>query len=236
VTFLQDGSVAGRNVAAGSMGEVVEHSLRYLTEDDLRAVAAYLKSVPAIAGPGARRPAYGWTEAQPAVVTTFETGNGPLQSELAQAATLDGAILYNGACASCHGLDGAGTPDRFYPSLTASATVGSTNPANLIMTIAEGVDRRSATQHAFMQPFAGELTDAQIAAVASYVTARFGNPDVSVDEATVASLRAGGPTPMIVTVAPYAAGAGLVLLALILIALVVSAIRLVRRRHALSTN
>jgi mono/diheme cytochrome c family protein len=231
VTFLRDGSVQGKNVAAGSMAEAVEHSLQYLSGDDLRAVATYLKTVPAIANPDAPRSAYGWTEARPVVVTTYETGNGPLQSDLANASTLDGAVLYNGACASCHGIDGGGTPDLFYPSLTANATVGSINPANLVMTIAQGVDRRGARQHAFMPSFAGELTNAQIAAVASYVTARFGNPKISVDEAVVAELRAGGPTPMIVTVGPYAAAAGLFLLALILVAIATRRLRSRRKFH-----
>ncbi|MBN9021183.1 MAG: c-type cytochrome [Rhizobiales bacterium] len=149
--------------------------------------------------------------------TAYETGNGPTQADLADASSLDGAVLYNGACATCHGIDGAGTPDRTYPSLTASSTVGASNPANLVLTIVEGIDREGADGHAFMQTFGSTLSNAQIAAIASYVTAHFGNPDVTVDGAAVAELRAGGPTPLIVTAAPWlvAIAGGLVVLILV---------------------
>jgi D-sorbitol dehydrogenase (acceptor) len=228
VTYLRNGAVPGKNVAGGPMAEAVEHSLRYLTEEDLGAIAAYLKTVPAIAEPGATRPPFDWTKPRPAVVTSFETGNGPLQSDLAQASTLDGAVLYNGACASCHGIEGAGTPDHFFPSLTSSTTVGATNPANLVMTIVGGVNREGSSGHAFMQTFGEELTNAQIAAVATYVAGRFGNPDVTVDEATVAELRAGGPTPLIAKAAPYLMGVCVFILVLVPAAAVV---RRVRRRR-----
>ena len=217
VTFLRDGAVPGKGGAAGTMAEAVEHSLRYLTEDDLRAIAAYLKTVRAIADPTLNRAAYEWTEARPVAVTAYETGNGPTQEDLAVSTTLDGAVLYNGACATCHGVDGTGTADHVYPSLTANATVGAADPANLVLTIAGGVDRTGANGHAFMQTFGAELTDAQIAAVATYVTGRFGNPDVTVDEATVAQLRAGGPEPWILKAAPWLFGAAIAVVALILI-------------------
>ena len=223
VAYQKHGFVPGKSVAAGPMAEAVEHSLRYLTDDDLRAIAAYLKTVPAVSEPGAARPAYAWKEARPAAVTSFETGSQ--RADLANAATLDGAILYNGACASCHGVDGAGTSDRFFPSLTSSTTVGSADPSNLVMTITEGVDRRGFSGHAFMQGFGEELTNAQIASVATYVAKRFGNPDVSVDEAKVAELRAGGPTPTIVKAGPAVA----VAIALLVLVAVVIVVRLVRR-------
>jgi len=203
VAFLRDGVVPGKGVASGQMAEAVEHSLRHLTDDDLRAIAAYLRTVPPVADPGLARAAFDWTEARPTAITAFEPGNGPMQADLADATTLEGAILFNGACATCHGIDGAGTPDGTFPSLTANTTVGASNPANLVLTIASGVDREGANGHAFMQTFGEELTDAQIAAVATYVTARFGNPEVSVDEPAVALLRAGGPPPWILGAAPW---------------------------------
>jgi hypothetical protein len=47
--------------------------------------------------------------ANPIAVTTFEPGNGPMQADLADATTLDGAILFNAACATCHGMALQGT-------------------------------------------------------------------------------------------------------------------------------
>lgn len=233
VGFLRDGYVAGKGVAAGSMAEAVEHSLRYLSEDDLRAIVAFLKTVPPIPDPSLARPAYDWTEARPVAVTEYETGNGPMQADLADSGTLDGAILYNGACASCHGINGAGTPDGAFPSLTANTTVGATNPANLVLTIATGVDREGANGHAFMQTFGEELSDAQIAAVATHVASRFGNPDVAVDAAAVTELRAGGPPPWILAAAPWLFVAGAALVILIFVALLGVILGVILgRRHA----
>ncbi len=45
VTFLKTGRT-DRTAAFGSMADVVQHSTQYLAEDDLRAIARYLKSLP----------------------------------------------------------------------------------------------------------------------------------------------------------------------------------------------
>lgn len=231
VAFLRDGAAPGKGVAGGPMAEAVEHSLHYLSEGDLGAIAIYLKTVPPVSDPSLTKPAFGWTEARPAAVTAYETGNGPTQGDLADASTLEGAILYNGACATCHGVDGGGTPDGTFPSLTANSTVGASDPANLVLTIVDGIDRAGAGGHAFMQTFGSELSNAQIAAVASYVTAHFGNPDVTVDEATVAELRAGGATPLIVTAAPWLVAIAGGIVALILVGIVSMLLFGGRRRH-----
>lgn len=230
--FLRDGRVAGKGGAAGAMAEAVEHSFRHLDDEDLRAIAAFLKVVPPVADPALARPAYGWSEARPVVVTAIEPGNGPRQSDLADAATLDGAILYNAACATCHGIDGAGTPDGTYPPLTTNTTVGAADPANLVLTIAAGVDREGGRGHAFMQPFGATFTDAQIASVTRYVTSHFGNPDVTIDAATVTELRAGGPKPWIVAAAPWivAIAGGVVML---IVVGILSLVFFRRRRSAI---
>ncbi len=230
VAFLKDGHVPGKGVAGGPMAEAVQHSFRHLGDGDLAAIAAYLRTVPPVADADLAKPAYAWTEARPVSVTAYETGNGPTQADLADASTLDGAILFNGACATCHGIDGAGTPDGTFPSLTASSTVGASDPANLVLTIAEGVDREGAGGHAFMQTFGSELDNAQIAAVASYVTSRFGNPAVTVDKAAVSALRAGGPTPWIVTAAPWLVAIAGALVLLVIVG-VLSLLFFRRRRH-----
>lgn len=234
VAFLGKGRAPGKAVAGGEMAGVVEHSLSHLADVDLAAIAAYLQTVPPVADPALARPAYGWSEARPVAITAIEPGNGPTQSDLADSSTLDGAILFNGACATCHGLDGAGTPDGTYPSLTANSTVGASNPANLVLTIVGGLDRRDNDGHAFMQPFADELSDAQVAALASHVTARFGNPAVTIDAAGVEALRAGGPAPWIVAAAPWlvALAGGAVIL--ILVGIVSLLLFGRRRRHRLA--
>jgi hypothetical protein len=81
-----------------------------------------------------------------------------------------------------------------------------------------------------MQTFGSELTNGQIAAIASYVTSRFGNPAVTVDETAVARLRAGGPAPWIAAAAPWlVAIAGAVVL--FIVVGLISLLFFRRRRH-----
>ena len=46
--YLANGYADGHGVASGPMAEAVSYSLRYLTHDDARALAHYLRAVPAI--------------------------------------------------------------------------------------------------------------------------------------------------------------------------------------------
>ncbi len=56
VTYLREGHAEGRGVASGPMREAVDYSLSHLDPADLRAMAVYLKTVPAVAsGPVPRR-------------------------------------------------------------------------------------------------------------------------------------------------------------------------------------
>jgi mono/diheme cytochrome c family protein len=93
--YLSSGHAEGRSSAAGPMGEAVENSLRFLSEDDIRAMTAYLKSVPAIhdsAGVAAVQTSYAQVHAAKAAGSA---GSG--QSL--------GLRVFEGACASCHSFD-----------------------------------------------------------------------------------------------------------------------------------
>lgn len=46
VAYLKTGAAPGRGVALGPMKDIIQHSLGHLTDSDLDAIAAYLKSVP----------------------------------------------------------------------------------------------------------------------------------------------------------------------------------------------
>ena len=48
VTYLRTGTLDKRAYAGGPMAEAVAHSTRYLTDEDLIAMASYLKVIPAI--------------------------------------------------------------------------------------------------------------------------------------------------------------------------------------------
>jgi hypothetical protein len=70
-----------------------------------------------------------------------------------------------------------------------------------------------------MPGFAAELTDSQIAQISNYVVQDFGHGKAVMAEPRVASLRAGGDTPLLLTLARGGmVVAGLLLLLLLLLA------------------
>ncbi|MCL6689810.1 cytochrome c [Pseudomonas sp. R3.Fl] len=179
--YLRSGRLPGKAQAAGPMAEAVEHSFQYLRPDDLQAIANYLRSVRAVED-GERKPRFAWGGPADDVVT--------LRGEDFDAQTRDdGARLFLGNCASCHGWNGQGTQDAYYPMLSRNTTVGAQQPDNLVQVVLTGVHRESAGQEVFMPGFAGALDDQQIATLVNYLTAQFGNPAVKVDSARVAAIR-----------------------------------------------
>ncbi|MGN6652406.1 c-type cytochrome, partial [Trinickia sp.] len=181
VRYLGTGAVPGRANAAGPMADVVANSTQYLTPDDLRAIAVYLRAVPPVAG-GQTRPRDQWgrpTDDVKALRGTRVTG-------------VDGAQLFLGNCASCHNWTGqgiGGSARLAYPSLIHNSVVGSPDGANLALVILHGVNRRTKDADVMMPGFGDELTDDQIAAIANYVTKHFGDPKATVTVGDVAKLR-----------------------------------------------
>jgi len=206
---MQQRHVMGKAQAADGMAEAVADSLTDLTEPDLQAAAAYLATVPAISEKGDTHPAFDW--------------GAPASSEAAlrgESKKPQGAALYSGLCASCHGEAGTGTPDQFMPSLFHNSTVGAERPNNVVAVILNGVDREAGGRHAYMPAFsagsyAQPLTDAQVADVATYVRTTFG-PGGAVSAADVASTRKGGPPSPLLKLATFGvAGGALVVLAVL---------------------
>ncbi|WP_052391939.1 cytochrome c [Paraburkholderia bannensis] len=183
--YLRSGHVRNKAQAAGPMAEAVEYSLRFLDEADLNAIAAYLKQTPEIGTPDA--------------------GGSSLPAQRSNAAPLPvdasisvpGAALYASACASCHRMAGQGAYDGYFPSLIRNADVRAVKPNNLVMTILYGVERRGDNGQVWMPAFGQTLNDAQVADLANYVSMRFGRRMEHVSADDVATLRNGGPTPVI---------------------------------------
>nr|WKF61393.1 Fructose dehydrogenase cytochrome subunit [Paraburkholderia busanensis] len=167
VQYLRTGSVPGLAQAAGPMGEAVEHSFSKMTDADVDAIATYVRTVPAV-DDGSKQPRGTW--GKPATDVTR------LRGVALETGTLDPARLYLGNCATCHQAQGKGTPDGYYPPLLHNTTVGAANPGNLVQVILHGVQRKTANNDVGMPAFATELNDAQVAALANYLTDRFGNP------------------------------------------------------------
>ena len=186
--YLRTGVVKDKASAAGGMAEAIEHSLRHLSEDDLKALVRYLRSVPPIHDSLDSKPRFAM--GKPATDEVELRGVAAISASNTAASA---AELFSGNCASCHAASGAGSSDGTYPSLMNNSAVGARDPSNLVMVILQGVSRQTAEGHAFMPGFAGRLDDAQVATLANYMLSQFGDERSKVDAGFVARQRAGGP-------------------------------------------
>ncbi|MBD1551099.1 c-type cytochrome [Pseudomonas typographi] len=155
-------------VAAGAMGEAVEHSTQYLNGPDLAAIAVYLESLP---GSGAQAPA-------------AISANDP--------AMLRGAHIYETQCMACHNVQGQGI-DGMVTGFADNPGIRALSPSNLISTVLKG-GRAAVTEGnvtgAGMPSFAWRLDDADIAAVLTYVRNSWGNAAPAVGSPLVSKARA----------------------------------------------
>jgi mono/diheme cytochrome c family protein len=179
VAFMKTGDGNG-NMAYGSMVETVESSLQHLPDEDLRAIAVYLKSLPPNADAGRFVPGRAsGTEATP------QQGNRTVDVESV------GAAVYKSFCAQCHQADGGGIPG-VYPRLAGNPSLLAKDKTGLIRLVMEG-GHSAATVHgppsSHMPPFDTILTDAQIAQVLTYVRSSWGNDAPPVSGTEVGQLR-----------------------------------------------
>ncbi|MEX2380506.1 MAG: cytochrome c, partial [Vicingaceae bacterium] len=84
----------------------------------------------------------------------------------------DGESLYMSTCAACHQADGRGIKGAF-PSLVGSKIVTDENFETLVKIILQGYDARS--EYGAMPPFMDQLTDEEIAAIATHERTSWGN-------------------------------------------------------------
>jgi mono/diheme cytochrome c family protein len=164
-TFLKSGAAPGKGVALGPMRETIDNSLRYLSDDDINAIAAYIKSA---------------TANEPAAAATASPQGAPPP-------TRAGGEVYLSACAFCHGVEGKGVAGQI-PALAGSPAVTAEGPQNVIRVVLGGLE---ATNGFAPMPAVGMgLTDGDIAAVVNYVRTSWGNKAPATAEAgDVADLR-----------------------------------------------
>jgi mono/diheme cytochrome c family protein len=165
VDFLKTG-INGKTSAYGSMTDVVRMSTSKMTDADLNAIAAYLKTVP---------------------VSTATPPTYPKPDASVMAA---GKAVYDKSCATCHQVDGAGIP-MTYPGLAGNANIQaafSGSLSHVVLTGSKTGDLKPMTDDP-MPAFAGKLNDAQIANVLTYVRNSWGNSAPAVDVKDVAKLR-----------------------------------------------
>lgn len=85
-----------------------------------------------------------------------------------------GEALFASTCATCHMVDGGGVPNM-QPSIIGSAWISNPDPQLLLSLILRGSAILGDAAQAYSNDMApqGHLTDAEIAAVASYVRTHF---------------------------------------------------------------
>jgi mono/diheme cytochrome c family protein len=172
VALLKTG-VSPRGTVLGPMADVVLGSTQHLSDDDLTAMAVYLKDLP-----GGHRAATGASPAQPVV---------PPPAKLPDR----GAKIFEKHCADCHGSTGAGVPGA-YPPLAGNRAVTLPLVANLVQVVMYG-GFAPATQGNprpyGMPPYLLQLGDADIAAVLTYIRSAWGNSATAVTELEVNRFR-----------------------------------------------
>jgi mono/diheme cytochrome c family protein len=146
-TYLKSGANKGKSTAFGPMAEVVHNSLQYMTDADLKAMAEYLKALPA---------------------------NSALRTGYAQAdpTRQAGAKLYVDNCMPCHQSKGRGMPGVF-PPLAGNGAIVAPLPNDVIKAVLAGIPARNG--YIAMPTFASRLNDQQIADLANYVRTSWGN-------------------------------------------------------------
>ena len=175
-SYLHTGHAEGHGGAAGPMGEASDNSLTFLTPGDIQALVVYLRSVPA-------RSTYLPQKVKSPAPASHKEGPA--------VAGLDGVRgekIFAGACASCHDWTGI-SPVTHYATLTNVRAVNDPSATNVAQTVINGVDRQTAQGRIYMPAFGEGYSDDDIAAVANYVTARFGAQGADLTGKDVAELR-----------------------------------------------
>ena len=172
--YLAVGHADKHGSAAGPMGEAVDKSLRYLTHGDIAAMVTYLRTIPPRTTPDLPAP-----KLTPA----------PASHKEGVAVDLDprGKAIFEGACVSCHGWTGV-SPVIGSATLTGARALNDPTAANVAQVVISGA-RRTAGGGAFMPSFGQAYSNDEIAAVANYVTARFGAESSRIVAKDVARLR-----------------------------------------------
>jgi mono/diheme cytochrome c family protein len=176
VQYLSTGHAAGHGTASGPMAEAVDSSLSKLTPGDIRALVAYVRSIPPLTSPDF-----------PAVRTQVANTSPSSGSGADVRAGLPGEEVFAGACAGCHSWTGT-SPLMERATLIGSRSVNDPTAENVVQMVLNGSpgDGRGSPG---MPGFGSAYSDAEIAALANYVTARFGAKASAVTPRTVAHLR-----------------------------------------------
>jgi alcohol dehydrogenase (quinone), cytochrome c subunit len=171
--FLVEG-VNRHGAVFGSMNDVVVHSSQYLTAEDARATARYLKSI-------TNSPASG----------PFAYDGSTDRSLRAGDATQRGAMTYLDNCAACHRPDGRGY-EGVFPTLAGNPAVEASDATSVASIVLGGssTPRTPKAPAQFAMPaFGWRLSDQEVADVVTFVRTSWGNRADAIDEGQVKRLR-----------------------------------------------
>ena len=174
VQFLKTGR-SDRSAVFGGMSDVIVHSMQYMSEADLTAIARYLKSLPAV--DSADKP----HQYDPAVADALWNGDDSKR----------GAAVYIDNCAACHRTDGNGYT-RVFPALAGNPVLQSEDPTSLIHIVLKGgtLPATHTAPSTFTMPaFDWRLSDQEVADVVNFIRTSWGNQAGEVKATDVKGLR-----------------------------------------------
>ncbi len=187
VNLLKNG-VSSRASVNGPMTEVVQGSTQHLSNEDLNAMAQFLKELPAPAA------AAGSAASQEIAVMAMAPSDSAAKAPAPLLAR--GAKLYDEQCAKCHGDDGKGQRTgafNAYPALAGNRAVLMPQTVNLVQIVLNGgyAPATAGNPRPFgMPPFVLVLDDSDVAAVLTHIRGSWGNQASAVSPLEVNRIRA----------------------------------------------
>ena len=162
-------------VIGAPMADVVTHSMQNMTEADLQAMAAYLKTLPASVDNSTH------------YVPNSDTANALKAGKESGR----GAQLYVDTCAACHRSNGEGSA-KVFPSIAGNPTVLAGNPVSLIRLVLAGSElpsTKTAPSNLGMPGFAWRLSDSEAAQLVNFIRQSWGNSAPATSAEEVAKVR-----------------------------------------------
>lgn len=166
VSYLKTGSNR-LTVASGPMAEAINASFQYFHDDDLVAMANYVKSLPD----------HGVAKPKP-----IDAANPQM---------INGKKVFIDNCIACHVINGEGISSMI-PAFKNNGTIqglSSESMTHILLNGSKGAITRSNPTGAAMPAFAWKLTDTQIADVLTYIRNEWGNAAQAVSPREVKEMR-----------------------------------------------
>lgn len=175
VSYLKTGSNR-LTVASGPMAEAINASFQYFHDDDLVAMANYVKSLPD----------HGVAKPKP-----IDAANSQM---------VNGKKVFIDNCIACHVINGEGISSMI-PAFKDNGTIqgqSSESMTHILLNGSKGAITRFNPTGAAMPAFAWKLTDTQIADVLTYIRNEWGNAAQAVSPREVKEMRKtlGAPAPI----------------------------------------